>query len=300
MKNFKSLGLILTMIALLAACTPAATPQSASTLQVTVSIPPQAWLVNRLGGEWVSVQAMMTPADDPHTYEPQPAQMAAMAESDLYMTIGVEFEEAWLPRFTNANSRMRVVDSAAGIDRLPLPEFYETSEVTEPDHEDEHGGADPHIWLSPERMKQVAANMAAALAEADPEHAADYQANLEALLAEIDQTDAEVSAVLAGISRDHFMIVHPALGYFADEYGLTMLALEAGGQEPGPEQMAILLDLARQYQVTALFVQTRTDTRQAHAIAEQLGLELVSIDPMPENWPEGMMAIAEALAGALK
>ena len=51
MKNFKSLGLILTMIALLAACTPAATPQSASTLQVTVSIPPQAWLVNRLGGE---------------------------------------------------------------------------------------------------------------------------------------------------------------------------------------------------------------------------------------------------------
>ena len=289
----KSLGaLSLCLALLLTACAPAA-PTQAEQMTVTVSVLPQVYFVQKIAGDLVSVQAIVGSGDDPHTYEPTAEQMRVVAKSRLYFSIGVEFEDAWLARFRAANPGMTIVDSAAGVERLPIPASVgETNTEGEPD---------PHIWFSPERVKQVSQNMADALIAADPAHAENYRANLAAWLEEIDTVDADVRAALAGISRGTFLVIHPAWGYFARDYGLTMLSVESRGQEPGPEELARLIKLAREDDISTVFVQKGVSQKLAESIAAQLGAaELVELDPMARDWSANMRLLAAQLAEALR
>ena len=286
-----SLLLILVIITLSACISAPATPQ-ANRPVVMVSISPQAYFVQKIAGDLVEVQAMVGTGDDPHTYEPTTEQMRNLASAQLYFSIGVEFEAAWLPRFTAANPDLKIVDSAEGVTRIPVSSIPNGEEKGEPD---------PHIWLSPSRVKQISANMAAALAELDPANAAVYEQNLVTWLQEIDQVDADIRAALSGITRRVFLSVHPSWGYFAEAYGLQMLAVEREGQEPGPEDLAKIIEQARAHQITYVFSQKGVNQKLAQSIADQLGgAQIVELDPLAHNWSENMRYVAAQLAAALK
>jgi len=286
-----SLLLILVILTLSACSSVPATPQ-ANRPVVMVSISPQAYFVQKIAGDLVEVQAMVGTGDDPHTYEPTTEQMRSLTDAQLYFSIGVEFEAAWLPRFTAANPDLKIIDSSAGVKRIPVSSIPIGEETGEPD---------PHIWLSPSRVKQISANMAAALAELDPENAPIYEQNLATWLQEIDQVDADIRAALSGITRRVFLSVHPSWGYFAEAYGLQMLAVEQEGQEPGPEDLAKIIEQARAHQITYVFSQKGVNQKLAQSIADQLGgAQIVELDPLAQNWSENMRYVAEQLAAALK
>ncbi len=283
---------ILPVILLLSACSNVPAKSQANTPVVMVSVMPQAYFVQKIAGGLVEVQAMVSTGDDPHTYEPTTEQMRNLTNAQLYFSIGVEFEAAWLPRFTAANPNLKIVDSAEGVVRFPAAPSTTGDEAGEPD---------PHIWLSPSRVKQISANIAAALAELDPDNAPVYEQNLAAWLQEIDQVDADIRLALSGISRNVFLSVHPSWGYFADEYGLQMLAVEQEGQEPGPEDLAKIIEQARAHQVNYVFTQKGVNQKLAQSIAEQLGgAQIVELDPLAHNWSENMRYVAAQLAAALK
>ena len=294
----KHLLFLITLVLVLSACTnPTPTPEVGQP-NITVSILPQVYFVEKIAGDLVNVQAMAGTGDDPHTYEPTADQMRLLTESDLYLTIGVEFEDAWLPRFISANPEMQVVDSAAGVKRISA-----TSNHEEPHGEEgsEAGELDPHIWLSPRLVKQISQNTADALIELNPANTETYQSNLTQWLNEIDQVDADIRTLLQDHSHNHFMVIHPAWGYFAKEYGLEMLAVEAEGQEPGPEELAQLLDLAQAYQINYLFVQKGINLKLAESIASQIGVQnVVELDPMAKDWVSNMRFIASRIAEAVK
>ncbi len=291
MKKALLFSLILALT--LTACSTQVAQDDPDKLTISVSILPQQWFVDQIGGDRVRTQAMVGSGDDPHTYEPSPQQMTNLANSELYFTIGVEFEAVWLPRFESANPKMQVVDSADGIERIPALD----------EHENGNGAgseSDPHIWFSPARMKQMAQTMAEAMQQADPQNEVFFQANLEALLKEIDLVDAEVSKQLEGSTRKYFMVVHPAWGYLAEDYGLQMLAVEIGGNEPAPETLSNIIALARQYEINTLVIEKGSNARLAASITEQAGIQkLVEWDPMAYDWPTSMRMIAETLHQAL-
>lgn len=292
----KKIVLITALMALLlTACAGPVAQDDPEKLTISVSILPQQWFVDQIGGDRVRTQAMVGSGDDPHTYEPSPQQMTNLSTSELYFTVGVEFEAVWLPRFESANPEMKVVDAAAGIERIPAVGAHE--------HEgdgDTGSETDPHIWFSPSRMKQMAQTMAGAMMAADPQNADFYQLNLEALLIQIDAVDAEVRSQLEGSKRDHFMVVHPAWGYVAEDYGLSMLAVEIGGNEPAPETLSQIIALAREYEVNTLIIEKGSNARLATSITEQAGIEsVVEWDPMAYDWPASMQMIAETLHQAL-
>jgi len=146
----------------------------------------------------------------------------------------------------------------------------------------------------------MAQTMADAMQAADPQNADFYQSNLETLLVKIDETDAEVRAQLEGAKRDHFMVVHPAWGYVAADYGLQMLAVEIGGNEPAPETLSRIIGLARQYGVNTLVIEKGSNARLAASITEQAGIQyVVEWDPMAYDWQASMRMIAETLNRAL-
>jgi zinc transport system substrate-binding protein len=288
----KILSLIFTTV-FLAGCSVVTNAPVKNKLQITVSIAPQAWLVKALTGELADVQSMVNVGDDPHTYEPKPSQMKVLAQTDLYFTMGVEYERAWMPRLSNSNSVMRVVDATVGVNLLSsggqAQGIYAAGAET-----------DPHIWFSPQRMKIVAKNTAEALISYNPVNKNTYDKNLAALLEKIDAVDTGVKEALKNIKHKEFLIMHPMLAYFAADYGLEQLPVEIGGQEPTPGELAQLLDIAQKYQIKALYVQRNTSVKMAETITKALGIsQTFKLEPLAEDWPANMLEIARTLAEGL-
>ncbi len=147
-------------------------------LNVTVSILPEKYFVEKIGGENVTVSVMVPVGADLHVYEPRPRQIIELSKAKLYFSIGVPFENAWLPRFKSANPKLVFVPIDRGVPKIAMT-------ADSHDHDGEKGGLDPHIWLSPPLVKAISANIKDALTAADPSHADDYRANHARFLKEI-------------------------------------------------------------------------------------------------------------------
>ncbi len=263
----------------LAGCGQNATPTASAALHVTVSILPQRYFVERVGGEYVAVNVMVEQGASPATYEPQPEQLRALSVADVYFSIGVPFENAWLERFASVNENLLLVDTTQGIERLGEP-----------------GNPDPHIWLSPALVKAQSQTIYETLAQLDPAHQGAYRANLESFLADIDALDADIRETLTGVENRKFMVFHPSWGYFARDYGLEQLPVEVGGQEPSAAELAALIAGAKQEGIKVIFAQPEFSTRFAETIAKEIGGEILLISPLAPDWLDNLRRVAEAFA----
>jgi zinc transport system substrate-binding protein len=268
---------------------------SAEPIHVAVSILPQKFFAEAIGGEHLSVQAMVRPGFEPATYDPTPRQLAELAQAELYFAIGVPFEQTWLPRFQAASPHMRVVPTQRGIRRRAMGAGHGTDADTSNER------PDPHIWLSPPLVRIQAMNMLEALVAADPEHAADYRRGYAGLALTINRVDDAIlgSLTTADLEHNRFMVFHPAFGYFAAAYGLTQIPIEVEGKEPGPKQLAALIRTARKDGIEVVFIEPQFSQKAARTIAAAFGGTVTPIDPLAEDWPKGMRAIARALHDAL-
>lgn len=287
--GIRTWSLALVALLLMVACQATPTASTSDGLRVTVSILPQQYFVERIGGEYVQVNVMVLPGESPATYEPKPEQLQALSASAAYFSIGVPFEDAWLSKIAAANPEMRIVDTTQGIERMPLA------------GDDAHDGAhpDPHIWLSPRLVKIQAQTIYEALSELDPAHQDAYKANLTAFLADIDALDADIRATLAGVQSQSFMVFHPTWGYFARDYGLTQMPIEVGGQEPSAAELANLIEQARAAHIHVVFAQPEFSTRAAETIAHEIDGQVLLISPLAPDWLDNMRRVAQAFAEAM-
>ncbi len=272
------------------ACNSSFSPQAnGEKLEIIVSIPPQKYFTQRIGGDRTNVNVMVRPGMDPHTYEPTPAQMKSLSQAQLYFSIGVEFEDVWLPRFQDANPKLKFVDSSAGVERIAMAT-----------NENQTGELDPHIWLSPTNVRIIAKNIADALCQSDPQNSALYQNNLKLLLADIDKVDKDIHTVLDPLSNRKFITLHPAWGYFARDYNLEQIAIEVGGNEPSAAEMANLIEIAKKENIHIILAQPEFNTTAAETIAQEIDGKVVFLSPLEENWLENMEKVAHALAGEMQ
>ena len=268
--------------------TPAAT--AGETLQVTVSIVPQVYFVERIGGEYVSATPMVLPGDNPETYEPKPAQLKALSHSAAYFSIGVPFEGAWLERIASANRQIKMVDTIAGIERIPMA-------IPEPGQP--AGAPDPHVWLSPRLVKVQAQTIYEALAELAPEHEAAFKANLNAFVADIDGLDNDIQQTLSGVTQRKFIVFHPSWGYFARDYDLQQIPIEVGGREPSAQELAQLISTAKANGIHVVLAAPEFSTTSAEAIAKAIDGQVLLISPLAADWLGNMRSVAQTFAEVL-
>ncbi len=268
-------------------------------IKTVVSIVPEATFVKAIGKERVDVTVMVAPGSSPHTYEPKPSQMRAVANAQLYFAIGVEFENAWLPRFRDLNPKMQVIDLSQGIAKLPMKE--EAHEEHDSDHEADvhhHGEMDPHIWTDPKNVTVIARHICDALIAQDSTNAEFYKANLDVFLAKVRQTDATNRKILSTVPKGSaFMVFHPSWGYFANAYGLVQLPVEVEGKKPKPRELIALIKKARQAKVQAIFTQPEFSDASAKIIANELNIPVIKVSPLAADWSENLIRIAKAIAG---
>lgn len=267
---------------------------AAAPLRVAVSVPPQKYFVERIVGDLVQVTIMVKPGTEPHTYEPKPADLQELSEAAAYFTIGLPFESMWMNRFRSAAPHMEVVDTVAGIERIPLPEYTHDEET------DGHGDdeLDTHIWTSPTLVKLQAEIIAATLTRLDPAHGAVYEQNLTAFLSDIEQLEADIRSTLAGHEGAKFIVYHPAWGYFARDFGLIQIPVEIEGREPSAAALAALIRETREEGIAVIFVQPEFSARAAETLAREIGGSVVPISPLEEDWLANMRRVADSLAAA--
>lgn len=266
-------------------------------LDVWVSIPPQAFLVQKIGGDAVQVHVLLDSGQEPHTFQPAPRQLGQLAEADLFVTIGLPFEAALVDKIRGSGFGVEVVDGSAGITRR-----RENEHAPHAGHH-EHGsgsmGEDPHVWLSPENACIIAENISTAMAGRAKAHASRFEASLSAFCDEMRELDDAIRAMLAPCQGRTFYVFHPAYGYFSDAYGLIQKAMEIQGKSPSPKDLAGLIRKARADGVRVIFVQPQFDARAARALAQAIDGVVEVMDPLAYDLAGNMWDMARAIRRSL-
>jgi zinc transport system substrate-binding protein len=256
---------------------------------ISVSILPQKFMVERIAGDNYRVNVLVPPGASPETYEPTPGQMMDVANSVVYFRIGyIDFERTLLNSIMSQNRRLLAINTADGM------ELIASDIVDHGDHVHLYG-VDPHIWLSVPGAKSQARIIAETLARIDPENRGLYLDNFSSFADELDELHEYFRELFREPKRRSFLVFHPALGYFARDYGLHQIGVEQDGKSPTAANMRSIVNQARQEGLTDIFIQMEFERENARAVARELGGSVIEINPLSENWPDAIKDLAEKL-----
>jgi zinc transport system substrate-binding protein len=270
-------------------------------VKATVSILPQKFFVEKIGGDRVDVTVMVLPGASPATYEPKPQQMARLMESKAYFAIGAPFETHWLGKFATFNPKMEIVLTQAGIAKLPMTSHHHEEGEAGHTRESHDEMLDPHIWLSPPLVMLQARNILEGLLKIAPGHREFFEANYGKFIHEVADLDLRIMNRFKGKAQgSRFMIYHPAWGYFARAYGLKQIPVELEGKEPTPRELQELIVLAKKDGIKVIFVQPQFSIKSAETIAKAIGGKVMKADPLALNWADNLEEVAAAFEPVLR
>ena len=143
-------------------------------------------------------------------------------------------------------------------------------------------GIDPHIWTSPRALQRMAANAYEAIHALWPD-SVKYTENHARLQEQLAALDARTAGKIAASGVRYFIIYHPALTYYARDYGLQQVAIEDDGKEPSARALARLIEQARHDGVRRIFYQSQFPASAVEVIARDIEAQSVAIDPLKED-----------------
>ena len=258
----------------------------AEPVSVFVSIAPQKYFVERIGGDEVQVEVMVKPGESPATFNPNPKKMSHLANAKIYFSIGVPFEKVWISRIKNIQQELKVIPLNINTNAAPSSHHH-------------HDEGDPHIWLSPPLVKIMVGEIEAALSRQRPEKSVFFKNNYQTLIKEIDKLDQEIRQIFAKGKNHTFMVFHPAWTYFAEAYGLKQISIEHEGKEPGPRSLQEIINTGKKLNIKVIFVQKQFGISAAKKIAKMIGATVREMDPLAENYMDSMRNTAKAISGAM-
>lgn len=298
---------------------------------VSVSVPPQKYFVEKITANTLDINVIIPAGVDEHNFDFKPATMKKLEKSDIYFTIGLEFERVFADKFQSNFANLQVIDT--GKDLRNLKTLHEHSENAHKSsynenahthlsgensqlndknshthnayehHTHEHSNShethsenDPHIWLDPILVKIQASTIAKALIAKYPQHKALYEANLAQFQAELDALNAEISALFEKSKNKKFIIYHPSLGYFAARYHLVQIPVEIEGKEPKTKDLQRIVSVAKKENIKTIFVQKGFSQNAAKSLAKELKASVVELNHLSDDYSKNLLEIAKKIA----
>ncbi len=267
---------------------------------ISVSIPPQAFFVEKIAKDSVEINILIPPNSDEHTMEFKPQALKKLEQSKIYFLADLELEKILGEKFKSVLKNVKIVNINEGIHLL------EGGHDHEHDHDGHHAEEehdeynDPHVWLDPVLVKKLAQNITQALVQSFPKNKEFYEANLANFLKELDQMDAQIAEKLKNIKRNEFIVYHPSWAYLAKRYNLVQIPVEIDGKEPKSKDLQNLIKLAKEKDIRVIFVQPGFPENSAKVLAKELNAQIVSINHLARNWDEELLKSIQALSLALQ
>lgn len=291
----------------------AAASEKAEKLRVFVPVLPYEYLLERIGGDWIDVKAIVQEGGDCHNYSPSPRQITEISKANLIFSGGVAFESNFFVAVGDGVHSPKDIDLLEGLELLAgscseceaahadAVEKGDTAGApTDHDHDHDHDDLrDPHVWLSPKMLLHQSERIAVILKKHTPVEASqDIDANLAALKTDLKQLDQELKEILSSVKNSAFYVYHGAFAYFAADYGLTQKAIELAGRSPSPRQVAEVAKRAKEEGVKVIFVQPQFDQSSAASLAETIGGKVRTLDPLEKDIMANLRLIAETIRSA--
>lgn len=293
MKIIKGMRIVFLFIAALVAVSCGGKRDASSVdnkVVISTSIAPFEYFISEIAGSDFKVNVIVPPGASPETFEPTPSILRGVAGSTAIIMNGyLGYELAWGDRISGINSKIAVLKLADSQDLI----YGEAHRHGDHLH---FSGVDPHFWTSTIAAMKMADDIKQFLKKIYPDRALEFDSNHEQLVTTIGMVSARLDSLLEGHRGESFMIFHPALTYLARDYGLNQVSVEVDGKEPSPAQMKSFIDTGKSKGIHVIFVQREFDKRNAKTIANEIGAEVIEIDPLNGNWPETVLSIGEALS----
>lgn len=283
MKKLYAIILILNFILLLSGCANSNTSTNGKKT-IAVSIVPQATFVEKVCGDKFNIVTMIPPGASAESYEPTLKQMEDFEKADIYFGIGVPSEENSI--IPNIKEETTFISLHTEVDKI-YPDIMIDGE------------RDPHIWLSPKRVSVMIEIIKDTLISADSENKDFYISNAKKYKEELSLLNKEIKGKFRDIKNRNFIALHPAFGYFADDYSLNMIAIEEHGKEADAKQIGKIADIAKKENIKTIFYQAEVSKRQADAFAEEIGGQAVCLNPLSADYTENIKKMAESIKKAM-
>ena len=239
---------------------------------ITVSIEPLRYFTEQIVGDSYEVVTMVPKGSSPETYEPTAQQMTKLTESILYIKVGnLGFERTWMPRLEANAPHTTIVNASDGI------------AAGEND--------DPHTWMSAKNALVIAHNIYNAAKRINAKDSTIYKRRLDSLCNVIRETDLYIRELTKKVQCKAFVIYHPALTYFASDYGLEQIAVEEHGREPSAADLQRIISTAKAKGVKTMFIQKEFANRNVDIIADAIGATKVEINPLGYDWNREMRRV---------
>lgn len=284
---------------------------------ISVSIPPQAYFVEKIAKDTADIHILIPPNSDEHSLDFKPSAIAKLQKSAIYFTIGLELEDILRQKF----SSVKIIDISEGVEKmhdlhehnhghlhnsrehnhahdLRKKHAHHSHDSHAHNHSDSRKNErkDPHIWLDPILAKTIAKNISNHLSKIYPQNAKFYAQNLTDFEAELDSLHAQISQILSTSKGKKFIIYHPSLGYFARRYNLIQIPVEILGKEPKAKDLQAIINLAKKEKINTIFVQSGFATNPAKTLAKEIDANIIELNHLSKEWDKTMLEIARQIA----
>lgn len=263
-------------------------------ITVTVSLPPQQWILEQIAGDSININTLLQAGSNPETFDPGISIIKKAANSDIIMLSGqLGYEKMITDRISGGKNSLTIVDTSRGIE----PIYGTHTHLLDEDADHHHDNvSDPHTWTSVKNTRIIAGNMLEALVAADPANADYYRERAHVLDARLDSLDTAITSRLSTEDvNKSFLIWHPSLSYYARDYGLNQIAIGSENREPTVNDIKSILDQATSSGAHVLFMQADYDPRQAATLSRETGVNIISLNPLDEDWESQINLITDAL-----
>jgi ABC-type Zn uptake system ZnuABC Zn-binding protein ZnuA len=281
------------LAALVAATSPPVQAQPERLLVITTS-PDLKSLVEAVGGDRVEVESLGQPEQDPHAIELKPAQLVRARQAAMLVKVGLD-HEPWLARLPAVSAP--VVDASKTVPLLQT----ETPRLRAERKAHTHAYGNTHYWLDPKNARPITASILAALAGLSPADRTTFEARREAFLSRLEERLAAWEATLAAHRGARVVVVHDSWSYFAERFGLKIVAAAEPnpGVPPSPRELAALLDRLRGSDVRVLIADPHSDPSLVRQISDKGGIKAVTLLPSGRDYiglfEENVRRLSQAL-----
>lgn len=264
-------------------------------IDIYTTVYPLSYFAERIGGDYVNVSSIYPPGSNEHTFEPTQTDMIKLADSDLFLYIGLGLEGfVENAKSSLANEQVKFVAVGDNIpeDKLNLSTGHTFEEAISEhahehdehshdheEHDHEHGEFDPHVWLSPSLSQDLALSIKDELVNAMPEQEQLFNENYDTLVAELQSLNKVFEQLVSEASSKTFFVSHSSFGYIAGEYGLIQVPIAGlnSQSEPSQKELIEIVDLAEDLNVKYILFEQNISSNLTSVIQNEIGAEALTL-----------------------
>ena len=244
-------------------------------LRIYTTIYPIQYTVQRIGGESVSAHSVYPTGVDVHTYEPTTKEMTNIAKADAFIYLGAGMEG-----FADSVGLALESTPVKSVEIGLHDELFQTkTSHSHYDHEHSHGDVDPHIWLDPTRLIEIASYVKNTLIDLQPNNKQTFTKNFDSLKKDLIQLDEEFQDVLSRKTDKTILVSHAAYGYWEERYGIEQLPINglSSSEEPSQRDLTKIINKAESENMHYIIFEQNSSNRISEIIQHHIDAKALTI-----------------------